>query len=137
MNFFFDYIFYRITKAYFKWDGRKGITSIIAIAMVKMVLMMILISLLFLMFFETEKISNILNTYKYVIVLPYLLFSILTFRKYSGKYNQFRKYWKDETREVRVFKGIGVILTLLVPWILFILIIINRDFLSKILYINN
>ena len=136
MSFFFDYIYYRITKAYFKWDGRKGITSIVAIAMVQMVLLMIVISILSLTFYTTEEISNAPNSYKYMLVLPYLLFSFLAFKKYGDKYNQYKKYWKDEPIQVRVLKGFGVILSLLLPWVIFILIIIKRDVLSSILYVG-
>ena len=137
MSFFFDYIYYRITKAYFKWDGRKGITSIVAIAMVQMVLLMIVVSLLSLTFYTTEEISNAPNAYKYTLVLPYLLFSFLAFRKYENKYNQFKKHWKDEIKEVRILKGFGVFLSLLLPWIVFILIIVKRDVLSSILYVGS
>lgn len=136
MNFFFDYIYYRITKTYFKWDGRKGITSIAAIAMIKMVLFMIVASILSLTFYTTEQISNSPKTFKYIIALPYILFSLLAFRKYGDKYNMYKKYWKDETRETRILKGFGVILSLVLPWAVFIMIIIKRDLLSAILYVG-
>jgi uncharacterized membrane protein len=135
MNFFFDYVYYRITKVYFKWDGRKGITSIVAIAMVQVVLVMIFLALLSLVFFTTEEISSAPNSCKYALIIPYLFFSVMAFRKFGEKYNQYRKYRKDETKGVRFFKGLGVILTLILPWVLFILIAINRNELSKILYI--
>lgn len=96
---------------------------------------MIVVSLL-LTFYTTEEISNAPNAYKYALVLPYSLFSFLAFQKYGNKYNQYKKYWKDETKQVRDLKGFGVILSLLLPWVIFILVIIKRDLLSSILYVG-
>ena len=134
MNFFFDYIYYRITKAYFKWDGRKGITSIIAIAMIQMVIFLIIVALLSLMFYNTKEISTAPNTVKYVLVLPYFLFSYFAFRKYRNKYNKYKIHWGNETKSVKVFKGIGVVFSLILPWLVLILIIINRDVPAAFLY---
>lgn len=37
-TFYFDYIYFRITKAYFKWDGRTVATAIIAIMMTQILI---------------------------------------------------------------------------------------------------
>ena len=47
VRFFFDYIFYKVTQFYFKWDGRRGITAIVAICMIEL---MVLIDILLLVF---------------------------------------------------------------------------------------
>lgn len=136
MRFYFDYIYYRMTELYFKWDGRKGITSIIAIVMIKMVLFMITAVILSLTFYTTEEISNVPKVFKYAIVLPYLYFSYFTFKKHENSFNRCKNHWKNETKLLRIVKGIIVFLSFAIPWLIFILIIVKRDFISSILYLG-
>ncbi len=76
--------------------------------MVQMVILMIVVAFLSLTLCTTEEISNGLTYYKYALVLPYLLFSFLAFRKYGDKYNQYKKYWKDEPNYPKTFlPGLG------------------------------
>lgn len=137
MDFSFEYIYYRLTRLYFKWDGRKGITSIISIAMIQMVLLMILTGLLLLIFFRVDIIFEYIDFYKYFIGFSYVLFLVLAYRKYTGRYNQLRLRWKNESRKIFYFKGLIVLLSLVVPWVLFVLIIVNRDLISSVLYIGS
>ncbi|NQX41286.1 hypothetical protein HQN84_20720 [Pedobacter steynii] len=44
-----------------------------------------------------------------------LFLMIYNNKKYNGKYNQYRYYWKDETKGTRILKGGYVVLTLLFP----------------------
>lgn len=44
-----------------------------------------------------------------------LFFMVYNYKKYNGKYNQYRFYWKDETKETRVLKGFYVLFTFLLP----------------------
>lgn len=52
-KFFFDYIYYRITKTYFKWDGRTGATAIAAITMIQLFVLLNLFVFTKRLFFDT------------------------------------------------------------------------------------
>lgn len=121
MNFFFDYIYYRVTKAYFKWDGRTGGTAIVGVSMIQ--LLTILNVLLFIrrVVFGTG-IGDIYPFEKWGILGTLALLVFYNYNKYNGSYNKFKRYWKDEPRATRVFKGILVVMSLVFPWVLLIFI---------------
>lgn len=137
MGFNFEYIFYRLTRLYIKWDGRGGVTSIVAIAMIQTVLLMIAVGVVLLVFVRVDKVPEYVEYFKYLIGVSYFLFSIRAYRKYSGLYNELGKRWGKESKKVSVLKGVGVLLSLLVPWILFGLMVVKKGFLSGILYFGS
>jgi hypothetical protein len=117
MNFYFDYIYYRLTQLYFKWDGREGITAILAISMIQCLLIGDLgIFFLRLVFdrAETQTFSSVIASVGAVICIALIVYNYF---KYRRKYNQFKSYWKNESRSRRFAKGILIILSLVTPWI--------------------
>jgi membrane protein YdbS with pleckstrin-like domain len=120
--FYFDYIYFRITQAFFKWDGRTGATGIIAITMVQLLLLMDFFVFIMRIFYDRNETKNHLFLGKFVILVLYAILFIYNYRKYNGKYNKLRFYWKDEPRRVRIYKGFLVIISLVLPWIPIILI---------------
>ncbi len=121
-RFYFDYIYFRITQAYFKWDGRTGATAIIAITMVQLLLFIDIFVFVMRIFYDRNETKNHLFMGKFVILVLYTILFIYNYRKYNGKYNKLRFYWKDEIRKVRILKGILVIISLVLPWLPVILI---------------
>ena len=112
MYFFFDYIYYRLTKFYFKWDGRTGGTGIVGVSMIQGVM------LLNSFFFLYGQIYGILKRQmhpweKWLIAVAFFGIVYLNYRKYNGKYNKFRSYWKDESSFKRFIKGLMVIVSLI------------------------
>lgn len=120
-SFYFDYIYFRMTQAYFKWDGRTGATGIIAITMVQLLLLMDFFVFIMRIFYDRNETKNYLFLGKFVILVLYTILFIYNYRKYNGKYNKLRYYWKDEPRRVRIGKGFLVIVSLILPWIPLIL----------------
>jgi hypothetical protein len=116
-RFYFDYIYFRMTQAYFKWDGRTGGTSIVAITMVQTLLLSDISLFVLRLFYSRNETKNHLFLGKCVTLLLYTILFIYNYRKYNGKYNKLRFYWKDETRRIRIYKGFLVIISLILPWI--------------------
>lgn len=110
-----------MTQAYFKWDGRTGATGIIAITMVQLLLLMDFFVFIMRIFYDRNETKNYLFLGKFVILVLYTILFIYNYRKYNGKYNKLRYYWKDEPRRVRIGKGFLVIVSLILPWIPLIL----------------
>ncbi|WP_421753057.1 hypothetical protein [Croceimicrobium sp.] len=136
MNFFFEYIYYRLTKAYLKWDGNEGITSIIAIGMIKTVLFMIIAFLVSFIFFSINEISKP-SWLKYLIIPPFILFTVLAKKKHRTRFEEYSQYWAFEPKWLRVIKGIAVILALILPWVMILWVAAKREFLSEHLYLLN
>jgi large-conductance mechanosensitive channel len=118
----FDYIYYRMTKAYFKWDGRTGITAIIGISMIQTLIIgditMLTIRLVFNRT-ETFPYSKLIaQLFGFIIVI----LIILNYIKYNGRYNELNARWKSETKQERLLKGLLVLGFLILPWIPIILI---------------
>lgn len=117
MKFFFDYIYYRITQFYFKWDGRTGITAIVAICMIELMLLTD-ITLLVFRLVNGKNERQMYPGEKWLFVAAYIGLFIYNYRKYNKTYTKYRQYWKDESRGKRIYKGLFVILSLVIPWIL-------------------
>lgn len=122
MKFFFDYIYYRITQFYFKWDGRTGGTAIVAISMIQTLLVGDIVVFLSRLILERNDTTPYSKTIAYVFGGMLVLFVIYNYRKYNGSYNKFRSFWKEETRNQRFVKGLLVIACLIIPWVPIILI---------------
>src|SRR5688572_11591556 len=127
MNFDFNYIYYRITKAYFKWDGRTGITGIVGITMIQVLLLMDMNAIFNVLFLSRNQTNDFVNFGKWVYLVLYFVLLGINYKKYSGQYNSFRAKWKEESKRQKVRKDVMVVLSLLVPWIPLILIGIFWD----------
>lgn len=122
MKFFFEYIYYRITQFYFKWDGRTGGTAIVAISMIQTLLIGDIVVFLSILLLEKGDTSPYSKTIAYFFGIILVMLVIYNYRKYNGRYNKFRSFWKKETRRERFFKGVLVITSLICPWIPIIII---------------
>lgn len=120
MDFFFEYVYYRVTKAYFKWDGRVGITAIVAITMIQNV--MLLNAYLIVSKLAHEEPRKMLALEKWVMALVFLAIMTYNYHKHHKNYNKYKRHWKNERKSLRVFKGLLVFLALLFPWLLTIII---------------
>ncbi len=122
-NFFFDYFYYRLTKAYFKWDGRSGNTAIMGISMIQFLIITNILTIGFHVMFARSTRPRLPGWTPYLGVVIMLSLIIVNYFKYRKKYNQLRSRWKDEDHKARFLKGVVVILSLTLPWILLIVLI--------------
>lgn len=121
-TFFFDYIYFRITQAYFKWDGRTGATALVAIMMVQTLTIGTPISFFIRLLYSREVTSQFGNMVKWIVVALSIGLFIYNYRKYNGTYNKFRLYWKNENKKTRFYKGVLIIICLILSWVPLILI---------------
>jgi archaellum biogenesis protein FlaJ (TadC family) len=121
-DFFFDYIYYRVTKAYFRWDGENSITAAISISMIQSLLP--LECLILVMYIISDRDPNkplYPKAFNYVWVAVMVALMIYNFRKHNNKYDSYKAKWKDEPRKQRVIKGFLVLFFMILPWAIGIL----------------
>ena len=88
--------------------------------MIKLTLFLDLVAVIFALFFSRNEISahKEIQIYgKWVILIVFITLLLLTKRRYDGSYNSLRFYWKDESKSAVFYKGVLVILSLVLPWI--------------------
>jgi hypothetical protein len=124
----FDYTFYRVAKAYKKWDGFEGITAIFAVSLSQS---MILLDIILFIILETLNKSERLDLKPYdkiSTVTIMLVIFILNFIRYKGKFSVFDERWKNELRNKKIINGIFVILLILGPIVFPMLLLNLKDY---------
>jgi hypothetical protein len=121
-DFSFDYIYYRLNRFYFRWDGRNGITAVIGVSMIQCLIIFDFVLLIQRIFYSRDLIVSfgISKAMPYLAVA--LMLMILNYFKYLDKYNKFRSRWKNESGNDQISRGILVIICLVAPWMPLILL---------------
>mgnify|MGYP006178110327 CR=1 FL=1 len=103
MYFFFDYFYYRITKLLFKKDGRTGATAIVLITLMQTLSIWLITGDPILDYYlTTEESAKYAKYIGYIGGLIFLIIFFINYKKYNGKYNKFKFYWKDENPNAKV-----------------------------------
>jgi hypothetical protein len=121
MKFFFDYIFYRVARFYFKWDKRHAITAVIAVTMIQTLLVMDLTGFIIRLFYNRYVLQDYVQITKFICLTLYFGLLIMNYLKYKGEYAKCKAYWKEETESKQFYRGLLVLFSLLIPWIPIIL----------------
>lgn len=123
INNIFDYIYYRLNKFYYKWDGENGTTSAIGISMFQSMLIGNVITLLLKIILTMEQLKTNSRTLIFFIIIIFITLVIYNyFFRYKNKYLVIKERWKDETNKDKIQRGILVILALVSPWVFIIIL---------------
>jgi ABC-type Fe3+ transport system permease subunit len=125
-SFFFDYIYYRVTQAYFKWDGRNSITALLAVSMLQVLIIGDICIFIARLIWHRHETAPYAKLIAYVGLAFFFVFVIINFFKYKNKYHLLKKHWKDEPQDKRKLKGVLVVLSLVIPWMLLIIIGVKK-----------
>jgi hypothetical protein len=120
ISIFFEYLYYRITKAYYKWDGDEGITAIIAISMLQTLLIgdfIIFIIRLFLDRGETLEYAKIASG---IGVGVFLILGFVNFLKYRKKFDEYQLKWGNENKIKKRIRGVLIVVSLIIPWLILV-----------------
>lgn len=123
-NFFFDYIYYRIYKFYFRWDGENGITALIGVSMIQCLILFNFLLVGERLFYTKSQVAlnGDSSIVAYIAVFFFIALLLYNGFKYRNKYNGFRDRWIDESQYNRRVKGILVLITLITPWLILFII---------------
>lgn len=119
---FFDYIFYRTTQFFFNRSGRRGLPAISVISVSQGLTIGIAINLIANVVIEKTTREIHFRDFGYVGATIFALLFYINYRKYGGKYNELRFKWKDENPAKRFYKGILVIIILILPPVIFTIV---------------
>lgn len=128
---FLDYNYYRVAKSYFRREGTWAMTAICHVCLI-IFFSIAPIFILLLMFIyhkfniEWNEGREVVKVATILILIPIYLW---VYNRYTrrGGYLALRERWYMEKKCVKTTRGIGVVLSVLIPLLLMILIARNRD----------
>jgi len=112
---YLDYVYYRVTKAYMKWDGETGITGIISVSLIVSMIVIDLYGVIHLFFFFDKYGNQYKDAGKPIVVVFMLLILFIFYIRYRKRYKELKRRWVNETKNQRLIRGILVILAILLP----------------------
>lgn len=123
-SFFFDYIYYRLNKFYFRWDGENGITSVIGVSMIQCLLMFDFFLIAERVLYSKSEVAakGDAKIIAYGAVALFIGLTVYNGFKYKNKYAEFSEQWGGESRGVKIKKGLLVLLALTLPWVIILLL---------------
>jgi hypothetical protein len=121
MTNYIDYIYYRICKLYFKYDGKKGIHASLIISLTQGMLLFDLMLFLEHFLFTPQQLRSS-KIIEYVVVaisvVPAFVYNYINYLRSENKFNDLNNIWENESKSNKVIKGFFIFLFLLLPWII-------------------
>jgi hypothetical protein len=117
-----DYMYYRIAKAYHKWDGKEGSTAIFTISLFYCFITCLPVMLLLRLLGGRLFFREIGDIAKPTFVIIAILIFVLNFIKYRRKYEILNEIYKNENTKIKSIKGVLVVLVLVLPLLTFIIV---------------
>jgi len=117
MNFFFEYVWFRISRVYRKED-KIGITGSGFLAFSQSVILDKIGFYLIEYFAGRQYLLVYVEKLTYLAVPFILLVTFINHRLYSGRYDQFNELYKAESKPKSILKGSLVIFFLLIPFLI-------------------
>jgi len=120
----FDYVFFKVSKTYFKFDGRTGATGIAAVTIVQS----LFLCDIFFFLIRISEVGDLSNHRKqigaisFVVILALFFFNIYY---YKDKYNRLKNLWKSETELQATMGSIFVFCLIIIPFVLAFFIVNN------------
>jgi hypothetical protein len=107
---FFDYIYYRLAKLYFKTDGKDSIAPIAILTLTQIFICIDLLSLFYAEVLAKAFSMSTLGLSKFLYVIVAILLLIYNYRRYKNKFNLFNERWNGEPKKVKISKGILILI---------------------------
>lgn len=107
---FFDYIYYRLAKLYFKTDDKNSIAPIALITLTQIFICIDLFSLFFSGILSKAFNKPTLGLSKFLYVIMAFILLIYNYRRYKDKFNSFNERWNEESKRLKIIKGIMILM---------------------------
>lgn len=121
-KFFFDYIYYRVAKFYFKREGRNSISAILFVTLIQALLIIIILGILYKTVIPQNIVEKMYSFSKPVAMILVGTLSFVNYYKFKNKYFIYKSYWKNDSKKIEFIKGILVLLSGILPWIPIVLL---------------
>jgi riboflavin transporter FmnP len=86
---FFDYIFYRIAKAYYKREGTDAFTASLLVGAMQATIICDIVLIIVRFFYSRQETSQHVTSIKYAAGIVIICLIILNYSKYKNRYAQF------------------------------------------------
>jgi hypothetical protein len=116
---FFDYVYYKVAKVYYKWDKDSGATALACLSFMQTLTLACLILIPERLIFPVSVTSRYSKITGYIGLVVLIVIVILNYRRYSDKYPELKERWKDESYPI--IKGTLVIIALFVPLVILLI----------------
>lgn len=117
MKNYFDYLYYRITEVYLKWDGDNGINGILIVSLIQNLLLFDIALIIIHIFYSSITIFPYSKIIGVIGVILFLTMIIVNYKKYNKKYQHIKNKWENETKNERALKNVLILISLILPWI--------------------
>lgn len=114
---YLDYIYYRCAQFFIKHDGLPGQRAIMTVAMIVVVLCLDIWAVVYLnfLFGKIERYDNGI----FIVIAGALSILLFFYFRYRKRYPQLKRRWGNETKKQRRIRGMGVVLAIALPFIIF------------------
>lgn len=126
--FFFNYIFYRIAQVRFKRDGTTAGTAVTLVSVLQTILLEFIIQPIFMLCFTKDELAIHTKELGWLAGVIFIALLIFNYRRYSDKYHEYEIRWQNENSTTRIYKGILVFASFILP---IVVIIITNNILHK------
>lgn len=120
---FIDYVFYRLAKVYFKYDGKTSASAKAILSGSQTFLIISIVMLFCLCIMERNNIQEQKEILILVLFVSYILFSIINGVRYKNKFDEFEQKWSSQSKQKKMIGGWLVFLTIAFSFFLPIVIV--------------
>ena len=118
---FSDYVFYRVGKAYFRWDKKDVTTAMTAVSFMQMMLICDLILIPILLVYGPPVTRPYATQIAYGAVGVLAVIMIANWIRYHNKYDHYAAMWVAEEESVSLRNGVLVVFAIATPLVLMII----------------
>jgi magnesium-transporting ATPase (P-type) len=119
MRFYFDYFYYRIMKLFLKYPTDRGVRAIFLISLMQSMIALSLIEGCLPFFLKKSEMAELLSQIIWLIVFIVFGLFFFNFLNYQGRYSEFDQHWQNESKAKKTIKGLLVIFSLLIPFVVY------------------
>jgi len=119
MQFFYGYIYYRIIELNFNNKGKADNIAVSIISISQSFLLLAVLNPISSIFFSKSFFENHSKQFGWVGALICLCLLAVNYKIFNGKYNEYRRLWKNESKEKKIAKDILGLIVLIIPFTLF------------------
>ncbi len=118
----FDYMYYRIWKAYHKSDGTSGVTALFGISLFQNFLLLVPISKIIRNVYGSTLFHENKPILSAIFILIQFAFLIRAYLRYRNIEKKLEEKWGNEKEPNKSINGTLVVLALLLPFVLLVII---------------
>ena len=115
-----DYMYYRIAKAYFKWDGKSAITALLSVSLFPVLLLLSLALVIIGHIYGRPYILEHKTILSIMTISLQFILLLVFYLRYKKIGETLKIRWAKEQEPHKTIKGVIVVFALLLPFIIII-----------------